>query len=178
MCLLAPSGHLWHNLEGGNQAWGDRQWGIVHILQSWAWRLPGEAGRSCEDLEKETLHSHWKLFVLLQRPAGMFPAISVPLISCQCWLLKNSSLFFFFPFAQDTTPCGIIPLENLRVRDLDAGSGYKYRFELFNPNPEIKGAIKAAKTNSEGKIIEGSCWLWLRASFVCVFINIHKNCSL
>lgn len=84
------------------------------------------------------------------------------------WKRRNFILtgncLYYFKDQQDTTPCGIIPLENLTVRDLEAGGGYKFRFEVFNPNPDIKGTIKAAKTNSEGKIIEGRHNSYLFAS--------------
>jgi len=84
------------------------------------------------------------------------------------WKRRNFILtgncLYYFKDQNDTTPCGIIPLENLTVRDLEPSGGYKCRFEVFNPNPDIKGTIKAAKTNSDGKIIEGRHNSYLFAS--------------
>jgi cytohesin len=65
------------------------------------------------------------------------------------WFILTGNCLYYFKDQIDTTPCGIIPLENLKVRDLE-----KNQFELFH-EVDTKSAIKAAKTNSDGKIIEG-----------------------
>ena len=53
---------------------------------------------------------------------------------------------------QDKEPRGIIPLENLGVREL---TDYKkpHCLEIFS---DAESAIKACKTDSEGKVVEGT----------------------
>lgn len=61
--------------------------------------------------------------------------------------------FSFFPSPQDKEPKGIIPLENIRVREVGADKTNKPNcFEIHSGNHEI---IKACKLDSEGKVVEG-----------------------
>jgi len=59
---------------------------------------------------------------------------------CQCMLL------------QDKEPKGIIPLENIQVREVAGDRNKPNCFELYSASNEV---IKACKTDSEGKVIEG-----------------------
>jgi len=52
---------------------------------------------------------------------------------------------------QDKEPRGIIPLENVQVRDVNDRTRINC-FEIYATNSDI---IKACKTDSEGKVIEG-----------------------
>jgi len=53
---------------------------------------------------------------------------------------------------QDKEPKGIIPLENIQVREVAGDRGKPNCFELYSASNEV---IKACKTDSEGKVIEG-----------------------
>jgi len=55
---------------------------------------------------------------------------------------------------QDKEPKGIIPLENIQVREVAADRGKPNCFELYSASNDV---IKACKTDSEGKVIEGQC---------------------
>jgi len=53
---------------------------------------------------------------------------------------------------QDKEPKGIIPLENIQVREVAGDRNKPNCFELYSASNEV---IKACKTDSEGKVIEG-----------------------
>jgi len=57
---------------------------------------------------------------------------------------------------QDKEPKGIIPLENIQVREVAGDRSKPNSFELYSATNEV---IKACKTDSEGKVIEGECEL-------------------
>ena len=63
----------------------------------------------------------------------------------------NDNCLYYFEFTTDKEPRGIIPLENIRVREVSDRSK-QHCFELFSANNEV---IKACKTASEGKVVEG-----------------------
>lgn len=68
------------------------------------------------------------------------------------WFILNDNCLYYFEYTTDKEPRGIIPLENISVRE--AGDRHKpHCFELFASG----GAdfIKACKTDSEGKVVEG-----------------------
>lgn len=52
---------------------------------------------------------------------------------------------------QDKEPRGIIPLENVEVRAVDDRTR-PHAFEIFSKNSEI---IKACKTDTDGRVVEG-----------------------
>jgi len=67
------------------------------------------------------------------------------------WFILNDNCLYYFEFTTDKEPRGIIPLENIRVREVTDRSK-QHCFELFSANNEV---IKACKTDSEGKVVEG-----------------------
>lgn len=67
------------------------------------------------------------------------------------WFILSDSCLYYFLFTTDKEPKGIIPLENVRVREVPDRSKQNC-FELFS---ETNDVIKACKTDSEGKVIEG-----------------------
>ena len=67
------------------------------------------------------------------------------------WFILNDNCLYYFEFTTDKEPRGIIPLENIRVRDVIDRSK-PHCFELFSAGNEV---IKACKTDSEGKVVEG-----------------------
>ncbi|XP_057310890.1 cytohesin-1-like [Hydractinia symbiolongicarpus] len=66
------------------------------------------------------------------------------------FILKDNCLFYFRNKG-DKEPTGIIPLENLQVRE-NTEIRRKYCFEIYSPGGAI---IKACKTESDGKVVTG-----------------------
>ena len=67
------------------------------------------------------------------------------------WFILNDNCLYYFEFTTDKEPRGIIPLENIRVREV-ADRSKPHCFELFAAGNEV---IKACKTDSDGKVVEG-----------------------
>ncbi|XP_065193807.1 cytohesin-1-like [Sycon ciliatum] len=67
------------------------------------------------------------------------------------WFILTENCLFYFKLPSDKEPRGIIPLENLGVREL-ADNKRPQCFEIFS---DASSAIKACKTDSEGKVVEG-----------------------
>ncbi|KAK2152734.1 hypothetical protein LSH36_320g02115 [Paralvinella palmiformis] len=67
------------------------------------------------------------------------------------WFLLKDHCLYYFEFTQDKEPKGIIPLENIQVREAHDRDKSNC-FELYAANNDV---IKACKTNSDGKVIEG-----------------------
>ncbi|XP_028395467.1 cytohesin-1-like isoform X2 [Dendronephthya gigantea] len=67
------------------------------------------------------------------------------------FILKDNCLYYFKD-VKDKEPRGIIPLENLQVREIN--SSKPFCFEI-SASEESGGMIKACKTDSEGKVVEG-----------------------
>jgi cytohesin len=67
------------------------------------------------------------------------------------WFILNDNCLYYFQFTTDKEPKGIIPLENIQVREVPDRSKANC-FELYSINNDV---IKACKTDSEGKVIEG-----------------------
>ena len=68
------------------------------------------------------------------------------------WFILNDNCLYYFEFTTDKEPRGIIPLENIRVRDV-VDRSKPHCFELFSAGNDV---IKACKTDSEGKVVEGT----------------------
>uniref|UniRef100_A0A8D8QNM7 Cytohesin-1 n=1 Tax=Cacopsylla melanoneura TaxID=428564 RepID=A0A8D8QNM7_9HEMI len=67
------------------------------------------------------------------------------------WFILNDNCLYYFEYTTDKEPRGIIPLENIQVREVQ-DRHKPHCFELFASNSEF---IKACKTDSEGKVVEG-----------------------
>jgi len=67
------------------------------------------------------------------------------------WFILNDNCLYYFEFTTDKEPRGIIPLENIRIREVQ-DRNKQHCFELFSSGNEV---IKACKTDSEGKVVEG-----------------------
>lgn len=67
------------------------------------------------------------------------------------WFILNDNCLYYFEFTTDKEPRGIIPLENIKVRPVQDRSK-PHCFELYATGDNI---IKACKTDSEGKVVEG-----------------------
>uniref|UniRef100_A0A6G1SMV3 Cytohesin-1 n=1 Tax=Aceria tosichella TaxID=561515 RepID=A0A6G1SMV3_9ACAR len=71
------------------------------------------------------------------------------------WFILNDKCLYYFEFTTDKEPRGIIPLENVLVRDLpDSKSSKPNSFELYSSLGPGE-VIKACKTESDGKVNEG-----------------------
>ncbi|XP_013391577.1 cytohesin-1-like isoform X3 [Lingula anatina] len=68
------------------------------------------------------------------------------------WFILNDNCLYYFEYTTDKEPRGIIPLENIQVLDGKLDKNRPNSFELVSNNNEI---IKACKTDSEGKVVEG-----------------------
>jgi len=67
------------------------------------------------------------------------------------WFILNDNCLYYFEFTTDKEPRGIIPLGNISIRDVSDRSK-QHCFELFCSGNEV---IKACKTDSDGKVVEG-----------------------
>lgn len=88
---------------------------------------------------------------------------------------------YYFEYTTDKEPRGIIPLENIEVREVQDRSK-SHCFELYAAGSEV---IKACKTDSEGKVVEGKiafktdwtfiyCWLQIYFSSESNFVFLLK----
>lgn len=68
------------------------------------------------------------------------------------WFILNDNCLYYFEYTTDKEPRGIIPLENIRVREVHERSK-PHCFELYASGSDF---IKACKTDSEGKVVEGN----------------------
>ncbi|KAL8587836.1 Cytohesin-1 [Nucella lapillus] len=70
------------------------------------------------------------------------------------WFILNDNCLYYFQYTTDKEPKGIIPLENIQVRELGAEKAKRQNgFEIF-PVSGID-VIKACKVDSDGKVVEG-----------------------
>ncbi|KAM6972157.1 cytohesin 4b [Aplochiton taeniatus] len=67
------------------------------------------------------------------------------------WFILTDNCLYYFEYTTDKEPRGIIPLENLCVREVPY-QRKPYCLELYNPN---KQKIKACKTETDGRVVEG-----------------------
>lgn len=71
------------------------------------------------------------------------------------WFILNDKCLYYFEYTTDKEPRGIIPLENVLVRELpDSKSSKPNTFELYSAQGPGE-VIKACKTDSDGKVNEG-----------------------
>lgn len=67
------------------------------------------------------------------------------------WFILNDNCLYYFEFTTDKEPKGIIPLENVNLRP--ASSNHRpFCFEIHSSGNDL---IKACKTDSEGKVVQG-----------------------
>lgn len=68
------------------------------------------------------------------------------------WFILNDKCLYYFEHTTDKEPRGIIPLENVDIREMSDRGGRQHVFELYSAIGEV---IKACKTDTEGRVIEG-----------------------
>merc|ERR1740137_273719 len=89
--------------------------------------------------------AQFKFTVLLMQQGGRYKSWK------RRWFILNDNCLYYFEFTTDKEPRGIIPLENIKIREV-ADRSKQHCFELFCSGNEV---IKACKTDSEGKVVEG-----------------------
>ncbi|KAK0397350.1 hypothetical protein QR680_002094 [Steinernema hermaphroditum] len=67
------------------------------------------------------------------------------------WFVLNDNCLYYFEYTTDKEPRGIIPLENVKVRQVEDKSRAN-TFEIYSNNSEF---IKACKTEPDGRVVEG-----------------------
>lgn len=70
------------------------------------------------------------------------------------WFILNDKCLYYFEYTTDKEPRGIIPLENVQIREINERSSKPYCFELHSASGPSE-FIKACKTDADGKVIEG-----------------------
>ena len=70
------------------------------------------------------------------------------------WFVLSDNCLFYFEYTSDKEPKGIIPLENLQIREMH-DQRKPNCFEIYLPDVALLQTIKCAKTDSEGRIVEG-----------------------
>uniref|UniRef100_A0A0B7A629 SEC7 domain-containing protein n=2 Tax=Arion vulgaris TaxID=1028688 RepID=A0A0B7A629_9EUPU len=69
------------------------------------------------------------------------------------WFILNDNCLYYFQYTTDKEPKGIIPLENIQVREVPTEKSRPNCFELFSSGSSE--VIKACKVDSDGKVVEG-----------------------
>ncbi|XP_056136911.1 cytohesin 4b [Lampris incognitus] len=70
------------------------------------------------------------------------------------WFILTDNCLYYFEFTTDKEPRGIIPLENLSVREVPCPRK-PFCLELYNPKSQGQ-RIKACKTETDGRVVEGN----------------------
>ncbi|CAG00220.1 unnamed protein product, partial [Tetraodon nigroviridis] len=69
------------------------------------------------------------------------------------WFILTDNCLYYFEYTTDKEPRGIIPLENLSVKEVEDKK--PNCFELFIPDNKDQ-VIKACKTEADGRVVEGN----------------------
>uniref|UniRef100_A0A674G944 Cytohesin-2 n=1 Tax=Taeniopygia guttata TaxID=59729 RepID=A0A674G944_TAEGU len=70
------------------------------------------------------------------------------------WFILTDNCLYYFEYTTDKEPRGIIPLENLSIREVE-DPRKPHCFELYIPNSRGQ-LIKACKTEADGRVVEGN----------------------
>ncbi|XP_077022244.1 cytohesin-1 isoform X1 [Tamandua tetradactyla] len=70
------------------------------------------------------------------------------------WFILTDNCLYYFEYTTDKEPRGIIPLENLSIREVE-DSKKPNCFELYIPDNKDR-VIKACKTEADGRVVEGN----------------------
>nr|KAF6295434.1 cytohesin 1 [Myotis myotis] len=70
------------------------------------------------------------------------------------WFILTDNCLYYFEYTTDKEPRGIIPLENLSIREVE-DSKKPNCFELYIPDSKDQ-VIKACKTEADGRVVEGN----------------------
>ncbi|OWK14959.1 hypothetical protein Celaphus_00001566 [Cervus elaphus hippelaphus] len=117
------------------------------------------------DLPEELLRCPPDALSSLPRPAP-WPVDSYPTHISLCsaggrvktwkrrWFILTDNCLYYFEYTTDKEPRGIIPLENLSIREVE-DSKKPNCFELYIPDNKDQ-VIKACKTEADGRVVEGN----------------------
>ncbi|KAF0025239.1 hypothetical protein F2P81_022120 [Scophthalmus maximus] len=123
---------------------------LVQALRQflWSFRLPGEAQKI--DRMMEAFASRY-----CQCNPGVFQSTGGRVKTWKRrWFILTDNCLYYFEYTTDKEPRGIIPLENLSIREVDEPRKPNC-FELYNPNHKGQ-VIKACKTEADGRVVEGN----------------------
>jgi len=71
------------------------------------------------------------------------------------WFVLNDSCLYYFQSTAENNPLGIIPLENVDVREV-AGDGERpWQFEIFSCSPDSR-LVKGCKKSKSGSLVRGN----------------------
>uniref|UniRef100_H3BB65 Cytohesin 1 n=1 Tax=Latimeria chalumnae TaxID=7897 RepID=H3BB65_LATCH len=70
------------------------------------------------------------------------------------WFILTDNCLYYFEYTTDKEPRGIIPLENLSIREVE-DTKKPNCFELYIPDNKDQ-VIKACKTEADGRVVEGN----------------------
>ncbi|XP_016088141.1 cytohesin-3-like isoform X1 [Sinocyclocheilus grahami] len=95
------------------------------------------------------------------------------------WFILTDGCLYYFQYTTDQEPKGIIPLENLSVREVE-DAHKQFCLELFSPHRKGE-MIKACKTETDGRVVIGKhhsyrlsaaseeeCADWIQAIRACI----------
>ncbi|XP_038639741.1 cytohesin-2-like isoform X2 [Scyliorhinus canicula] len=71
------------------------------------------------------------------------------------WFILTDNCLYYFEYTTDKEPRGIIPLENLCVKATEDSRKLNC-FDLYSPNSSNGHTIKACKTVTDGRVVEGN----------------------
>uniref|UniRef100_A0A673N629 Cytohesin 4a n=1 Tax=Sinocyclocheilus rhinocerous TaxID=307959 RepID=A0A673N629_9TELE len=69
------------------------------------------------------------------------------------WFILTDGCLYYFQYTTDQEPKGIIPLENLSIREVE-DAHKQFCLELFSPHRKGE-TIKACKTETDGRVVMG-----------------------
>ncbi|KAH7724491.1 cytohesin-3 [Aphelenchoides avenae] len=87
------------------------------------------------------------------------------------WFVLSDKCLYYFEFTTDSEPKGIIPLENVRVRSVEDKTR-QFVFEIYSDSAEV---IKACKTDSDGRLVEGNHTTYRLAATSAEEMNAWSN---
>jgi cytohesin len=79
------------------------------------------------------------------------------------WFVLNGNCLYYFEFTADKEPKGIIPLENVEVKEVETTHG-PHCFEIY-PTSAGNPIIKSCKTDSLGRVIEGQHYVYKLSAY-------------
>ncbi|CAI5765829.1 cytohesin-1 isoform X3 [Podarcis lilfordi] len=123
---------------------------LVQALRQflWSFRLPGEAQKI--DRMMEAFAQRY-----CQCNPGVFQSTGGRVKTWKRrWFILTDNCLYYFEYTTDKEPRGIIPLENLSIREVE-DSKKPNCFELYIPDNKDQ-VIKACKTEADGRVVEGN----------------------
>ncbi|KAG9481613.1 hypothetical protein GDO78_010710 [Eleutherodactylus coqui] len=123
---------------------------LVQALRQflWSFRLPGEAQKIDRMMEAFAQRYCMCNPGVFQSTGGRVKTWK------RRWFILTDNCLYYFEYTTDKEPRGIIPLENLSIREVEDPRKPNC-FELYIPNNKGQ-LIKACKTEADGRVVEGN----------------------